>query len=257
MRVVLIGSGNVATHLGHALKKAKHDIVQVYSRSETTAKELSKALRCSYCTASGDISSAADLYVLSISDQGVKSFLKSFHVRNKIIVHTSGSVPLNVFGKKFKNFGVIYPLQTFSKDRKINFSEIPLLVEGNNPKTIVNINVVAASVSKFVFEMNSSDRKTVHLSAVIANNFTNHLFVLAEKVLEKRNIPFMLLGPLLHETVTKALLMSPKAAQTGPARRGDSQIIDEHLKMLKTDSSLQKIYKLLSESIERENGIRL
>jgi predicted short-subunit dehydrogenase-like oxidoreductase (DUF2520 family) len=152
---------------------------------------------------------------------------------------------------------VFYPLQTFSRERNIKLEEVPVLIEGNNSKTVDVIKKIADTITPYVFETDSATRKTIHLSAVIANNFTNHLFVLAEKILAKKNIPFPLLGPLLHETVIKAIQLTPGESQTGPAKRGDTKIIEEHLKMLKKDSSLSKIYKLLSESIEKESGIKL
>jgi len=257
MKIVLIGAGNVATHLGMALKKAKHDIIQVYSRSATSAKTLSRILKCQPCADIKSILPSADLYIIAISDHAIKGFTRSFGIKNKVIVHTSGSVAMNVFGKKFSSHGVIYPLQTFSKERKIIFNEVPLLIEGNNAKSISAITSVAESISGFVFPMSSADRKIVHLAAVIANNFTNHLFVLAERILKKKNLPFPLLGPLIHETVIKAIKLTPGDAQTGPAKRGDSEIIEAHLKMLKGDPALEKIYKLLSENIARESGMKL
>lgn len=257
MKIVLIGAGNVATHFGMALKKAKHEILQVYSRSESSSKELSKRLRSKYTTDVKSILTSADLYIISISDHAIKDFLKSFTTKNKIIVHTSGSVAIKIFGKKFKRHGVIYPLQTFSKERNIRFNEVPLLIEASNAATFSSIATLAGTVSPFVFEMSSSERKLVHLAAVFANNFSNHLFVQAEKILMKKNIPFPLLGPLMHETVIKAIKISPRAAQTGPAKRGDSKIIEEHLAMLEKEPALQKIYKLLSESIEQESGLSL
>ncbi len=257
MKIVFIGAGNVATHLSLALRKAKHDILQVYSRSASSAKELSQKLKCGYTTTVNEISFKGDVYIVSISDHAIKGFLKSFPLKSKIILHTSGSVAMNVFGRKFINHGVIYPLQTFSKERLIKFNEVPLLIEANNSKTFTGIQSLADSVSPFVFRMSSAERKTVHLSAVIANNFTNHLFVLAEKILKKKNIPFPLLGPLIHETVIKAIKLTPHDAQTGPARRGDAMIISEHLKMLKNEPALQKIYKLLSADIEMEAGPKL
>jgi predicted short-subunit dehydrogenase-like oxidoreductase (DUF2520 family) len=252
----LIGAGNVATHFGIALKKAGHEIVQVFSRSSTSAATLSAKLKCNPVTDVPGISKSADLYIISISDQAIRGFLRSFPADGKVVVHTSGTISLKVFGKKFGNHGVIYPLQTFSKERKIKFEEVPLLVEASNAKTLSIVNAVADSVSRFVFRMDSSTRKTVHLSAVIAGNFSNHLYLLAEKVLEKKNIPLPLLGPLLYETVIKAIRLTPRDAQTGPAKRGDTGIIKEHLKMLKGNPSLQKIYRLMSEDIERESGAR-
>jgi predicted short-subunit dehydrogenase-like oxidoreductase (DUF2520 family) len=257
MKIALIGAGNVATHFGVALKKAKHEILQVYSRSEPSSRELAQKIRCKYTTDAKSISTSADLYIISISDHAIKELLKSLPFKNKTVVHTSGSVPMKIFGKKYSNHGVIYPLQTFSKERNIRFNEVPLLIEGNNAAALSVIASLARSVSPFVFEMSSSDRKTVHLAAVIANNFSNHLFVQAEKTLMKKNIPFPLLGPLMHETVIKAIKITPRASQTGPAKRGDSKIIEEHLAMLKKEPSMQKIYKLLSESIEQESGLSL
>jgi predicted short-subunit dehydrogenase-like oxidoreductase (DUF2520 family) len=257
MKIVLLGAGNVATHLGHSLKKAGHEILQVYSRSASSAKDLSLRLRVKPVTDVSEVSTRADLYIVSISDGSLARFLKTFPVKNKTIIHTSGSVGIQVFGKKFKSYGVVYPLQTFSKNRNVNFDEVPLLLEGSNPKALKLIKEFADTISPHVFEFDSATRKTIHLSAVIANNFTNHLFVQAEKVLAKKNIPFPILGPLLHETVIKAVLLSPREAQTGPAKRGDTKIIDEHLKILKKDTTLSKIYKLISESIEKESGMKL
>jgi predicted short-subunit dehydrogenase-like oxidoreductase (DUF2520 family) len=257
MKIILLGAGNVATHLGFALKKAGHEILQVYSRSASSSQELSKKLKSKPVTDAAKISSLADFYIISISDSSLPGFIKSFPIKNKTIVHTSGSVGMNVFNKKFQSYGVFYPLQTFSKDRKINLDEVPILIEGNNSKSFDVIKKVADTITPFVFEIDSATRKVIHLSAVIANNFTNHLFVQAEKILAKKNIPFPLLGPLLHETIIKAILLTPGESQTGPAKRGDTKIIEEHLKMLKKDPSLTKIYKLLSESIEKESGIKL
>lgn len=257
MKIIIIGAGNVATHFGMALKKARHEVIQVYSRSESSARQLSEKLRCKFTTDLSNLSSSADLYIVSVSDHAIRGLLKSIQVKNKLIVHTSGSVPLNVFGKKYKSHGVIYPLQTFSRNRKINFKGVPLLVEGNHARSLSAITDLAGTVSPFVFQMSSSDRKTVHLAAVIANNFTNHLFVQAEKVLMKKDIPLPLLGPLMRETVIKAIQLSPRDAQTGPAKRGDVKIIEEHLAMLKHEPELQNFYRLFTKSIEQESGVKL
>ena len=257
MKIVLIGAGNVATHLGIALRKSKQEIVQVYSRSESSARQLAGALKCPFTADVNNIETGADAYIISISDHALKGFLKSFSGTEKLIVHTSGTVPMKVFGKKFRNHGVFYPLQTFSKERKIKFGEVPVLIEGNSRRAIPGIRALADAVTPYVFELSSAERRTVHLSAVIANNFSNHLFLLAEKILKKKNIPFPLLGPLLHETVIKAILLTPRGAQTGPAKRGDTAVIEEHLQMLEKEPQLRRIYKLLSENIERESGVKL
>ena len=257
MRIVLIGAGNVATHLGLALKKAGHTVVEVHSRTEESAKKLARILKAYPNTDPDLITRTADLYILSVPDHSIAPFLKKFPVSGKVVVHTSGSTGIGVFGKRFRQCGVLYPLQTFSRERKINFKTVPLLIEGSDPKTRATMRNLAVSISGFVFEMDSAERKTVHLSAVIANNFTNHLFAQAEKILAKKDIPFSLLGPLVLETVNKAILLSPAGAQTGPAKRGDSLVIEEHLKMLRNNKRMQKIYMLLSESIGEEYGMKM
>ena len=257
MKIVILGAGNVATHLGLALKKNRHEIVQVYSRSMTSAKELGGKLKCAYTNDLKEVSGKADLYVVAITDHQLKIFLKTFPVTDKAIVHTSGSTGISVFGKRFTNYGVIYPLQTFSKDSKPDFSRIPVLIETSGTKATKLIRDVAETLSAFVFDFNSEDRRHVHLAAVIANNFSNHLFLLAEKILLKKNIPFTILGPLMNETVNKAISIGPAAAQTGPAKRGDATVISEHLRMLAKDSDLKEIYRMLSESIRREQGQKL
>lgn len=257
MRIVLIGAGSVATNLGMALKKAGHAIVEVHSHTEESAKRLARILKA-YPNSDPDlITRTGDIYILSLPDHSITSFLKKFPVTDKIIVHTSGSTGIRVFGKRFDQCGVLYPLQTFSREHKVNLQTVPLLIEGSDPKTNATLRNLANSVSGFVFEMDSAERKTVHLSAVIANNFTNHLFFQAEKILAKKNIPFSLLGPLLLETVNKAIRLSPGIAQTGPAKRGDRDTIEEHLLMLKSKPFLQKIYRMMSESIQQDSGRRL
>ena len=252
MKIVLIGAGNVASHLGPALKKAGHEIVQVYSRTLPAAEELARLLKCKYTSRSGEIDPAADVYLLSIPDHSIKSFLRSFPVRNRLVVHTSGSTGIGVFGKRFSHCGVLYPLQTFSRGRIIQFKTVPLLIEGKDRASQKSLRLLAESISGYVFEMSSAERKQVHLAAVISNNFTNHLFVEAEKILAKNNIPFLLLHPLIQETVSKAFQLSPENAQTGPAKRGDRETIQEHLRLLKKNPEMERIYRVMSAAIKKQ-----
>jgi len=254
MKIALVGAGNVATHLGYALKKAGHEITDVYSRSFVSALYLNLHLKARYATDMVETLSPADLYIIAVSDHAIKDVLKAFARKNKPVVHTSGSISMKVFGKQFPNAGVLYPVQTFSKERKIDFKKVPLLIEATNKKTESLIKKVANSISSNVVEMNSIDRKAVHLASVISNNFSNHLFILAEKILKEKSVPFSLLGPLLKETVDKALALSPSLAQTGPAKRGDAGIIEEHIKMLSREPRLKQIYQLLTKSIEEESA---
>ncbi len=256
MNIVLIGAGNVATHLGTALKNAGHKILQVYSRTNASSNKLAKKLSAAACTETSMISPKADLYIISLSDHAVKAFIKSFHIKNKVVVHTSGSLPLSILGK-IKHRGVIYPVQTFTLSRKINLQQVPFCIEWSSNETKRKIETLVKSISKKTYRLNSNQRKQVHLSAVIVNNFVNHLFTVSEKLLKDAKLPFDIIRPLILETAMKVQEESPAKVQTGPARRGDAEIIEEHLKLLSKNEELQKIYKLLTESIEQHHGIRL
>jgi predicted short-subunit dehydrogenase-like oxidoreductase (DUF2520 family) len=257
MKIILIGSGNVATHFGKALKASGHSILQVYSRSESSAKSLAKKLSCSYTTDIKKISDKADLFLIAVKDEGIRSFLLKFAKTSKTIVHTSGSVSLKVFGKKFKNCGVVYPVQTFSIHHKVNFKNVPVCIEATNTSTRKKITSLVKTVTGEIHYMNSSQRRKIHLAAVFANNFSNHLFAIAENILAHERISFDLLRPLILETAMKIQQHSPLEMQTGPARRGDSSVIEEHLKMLVDKKQFREIYQLISESISEMSGIRL
>jgi predicted short-subunit dehydrogenase-like oxidoreductase (DUF2520 family) len=257
MKIVLIGAGNVATHLGTGWKKAGHTIVQVYSRTSSSANKLAKKLASKSCTDIKSISDKADLYIVSLSDHAVKTFLKTFPVTNKVVAHTSGSLPLSTFGKKFRHCGVIYPLQTFSISRKVNLAHVPFCIEWSDPEAKRKIEAAVKSISKKNFLLNSPKRKQAHLAAVFANNFSNHLFSISEKILSDSGLSFDLIRPLILETALKVQSDSPTHMQTGPAKRGDAEIINEHLRMLAKKKELQKVYELLTESISEHQGMRL
>ena len=256
MKVVLLGAGNVATHLGIALQKAKHAVVQVYSRNERSAKELSKKLSCGFTTDIKKISNEAGIYIIAIKDDEIKNLSlplsKREGMKNKILVHTSGSLPMNIFRNTSQiNVGVFYPLQTFSKNRAIDLSNIPICIEANNKPTEKKLLALARTISKNVHIINSGKRKTLHVAAVFANNFTNHLYAVAEDILKKEKLSFDILKPLIQETVDKIKNSSPSKMQTGPAIRGDKKIIKEHLSFLSSSPLHRKIYKLLTESINK------
>ncbi|MCX6292030.1 MAG: DUF2520 domain-containing protein [Bacteroidetes bacterium] len=256
MKIVLIGAGNVATHFGKAMKRAGHSILQVYSRSDSSAATLAKKLSASPTTNVTEITGTADVYVVALRDEAIEPFLAAFGITGKIIVHTSGSVPINVFEKKFRNFGVIYPVQTFSKKHSVSFRNVPLCLEANNQHAKSKITSLSKSVSGEVHYLSSEKRKWIHLAAVFANNFTNHLFSVAESILAKENISLEMLHPLMHETALKARKNSPRDIQTGPAKRGDATVMEEHLKLLSSKKQFREIYRLMSESIEEMHGVR-
>jgi predicted short-subunit dehydrogenase-like oxidoreductase (DUF2520 family) len=257
MKIVLIGAGNVSSHIGPLFRKSDHQILQVFSRSAKSAKALSYVLKCEYTTNKESIITSADVYIVAIRDETISTFLKSLSFIPKLIVHTSGSTGIDVFPKKMNQYGVMYPLQTFSKYSRRTPDKIPFCIEGSDKKAFLKIKSIARSISPFVYNINSDHRKYLHLAAVFANNFSNYLFVNAANILKKKNIPFDLLRPLIEETALKVQKDKPEKMQTGPARRGDAIIIRKHLQLLNDYPEMKKIYKLLSENIENDFGMLL
>lgn len=252
MKIILIGTGNVAFHLGQALKRKGHKIIQLYGRSEKNCLTLAKILKCQHTTDPMKIFPDADLYIIALRDEAIAPFLKNLIFTPAFIVHTSGSVGLDVFPVKMKNTGVIYPLQTFSKSSNKDPKTIPFCIEGSNQKSLMILKKLSSTLSKIVFNINSKKRAQIHLAAVFANNFSNYLFVLAEKILNKNKIPFEIIKPLILETAQKVQTNTPGKMQTGPAVRGDVTIIKKHLELLKNFPQMMEIYKLLNKSIEKE-----
>ncbi len=249
MNIVVIGSGNLALHLAPALKKNGHNVLGIYSRTRSHSLRLSKKLKSTSFNTIADIPTDADLYIVTIQDKEIGSLLKQITFQPNCIVHTSGSVSLSVFPKRFKNIGVFYPLQSFSIDRKVDFKNIPILIESRNTKTKKALSLVAKSISTNVKFISSEKRKKIHLAAVFANNFVNHLYSISSDILNENQLSFDLLKPLILETALKVQLNSPEKMQTGPARRNDKEIITSHLNLLKSSKKRKAIYSLLSESI--------
>ncbi len=248
MRIVLIGSGNVATHLGRALYHSEYKVVQVYSPTLANAQLLATELECT-ATDSLEKLADADIYLLSVKDDAVAQVVHQLGATAAIVCHTSGTLPLSVLESVSSNTGVLYPLQTFSKHKPLHFLQIPLCVEASNIYTQEVVNVLATTISDRVVQLDSQKRKTLHVAAVFACNFTNHLYATAANILAEKGMDFDLLIPLITETAMKMHSQTPDAAQTGPARRNDQKTIQEHLDYLRSDLQLQELYKLLSEQI--------
>jgi predicted short-subunit dehydrogenase-like oxidoreductase (DUF2520 family) len=264
MKLVLIGAGNVATHLGRAFKKAGHEMLQVYSRSEVSAKGLAKKLECSFTVDANAINPKGDIYLIAVSDNSIKEVVQLLSNRKletanrkPLFLHTSGSVSINVFGKKFSRYGVIYPPYPFTKTKTVSLKGITVTVEASDDGTLRKIKQLCGGLFKNIVELNSEQRKTLHLAAVFANNFTNHFLVLAEQILEKKKMSLDLLRPLILESAKRIQHNSPEEMQTGPARRGDTATLEEHLLMLKNEPKLRAIYKLISANIEETSGIKM
>lgn len=248
-RFVFIGAGNLATHLSAEFQKKGFRIEQIYSRTEKSAKALAQKLQTKYTTIVQEIIRDADIYVVVLKDSVYEDVLPHLNIKNKFLVHCSGSMPLSSLQKYSSNIGVFYPLQTFSKNRKVNFSEIPVFIEANSPENEKKLTELAGKISGRVLVVNSEKRLNLHISAVFACNFVNHFYTIAGEVLKSKEIPFEVLKPLIQETAFKVQEMMPAAAQTGPAVRFDENIISKHLEELEIFPQFRKLYKNVSESI--------
>ncbi|MBI3501698.1 MAG: DUF2520 domain-containing protein [Bacteroidetes bacterium] len=251
MRIFLIGSGNVATQLGKAFRQCGHKIVFVYSPNILHANKLGKELKCAWGKSLEAIAHfPADVYIIAVKDDAIAEVIKQMPaIKNKFVIHTSGATDISILKKKFKNCGVLWQAQTIQLRSKIDFKKVPLVIEASNPSSEKILKKLANDLSDKVYSFNSKQRRVLHLGAVWVNNFPNHLYVLAETLLKKYNLPFELFGPLMLSTVQSGM-KNPKAAQTGPAKRNDKKTMSAHLKLL-PDKNYKTLYKLLSASILR------
>ncbi|MBC8052768.1 MAG: DUF2520 domain-containing protein [Sphingobacteriaceae bacterium] len=245
MKITLLGSGNVATHLGEAFKKAGHEIVQVWSRTAKNAAVLANSLQCGYTNHISDLSAEPDIYILSVPDDSITETALKFPFPEKILVHTSGTTGLEVPGIS----GVFYPVQTFSKSTKLDLSLVPIAIEGKDQEVERLLLELGGSISSRVVKLNSDQRKALHVAAVFACNFSNHLYGIAERILESKELSFDLIYPLILETAVKVQGNSPASVQTGPAVRGDQKTLDKHLQFLDTNPALKELYERISQSI--------
>ena len=253
MRIVIIGSGNLATQLSLALHDAGQDIVQVFSRTADHAKCLADKLGCTYTSDINAISPDADIYIISVKDDAIAEVAQAVGQSspNALILHTAGSVAMSVLGSCASRYGVLYPMQTFSKTRRVDFREIPCFIEASDDKSLDELRLLAESISDHVVDCDSGKRKKMHLAAVLACNLTNHCYRLAERVLESEQIDFRLFLPLIAETAKKVTIMSPKDAQTGPMVRYDQSVMQMQMSML-PDERTREIYRLMADSIHAD-----
>lgn len=257
MKIVLIGAGNLATHLGKALHAAGHDMVQVFSRTMQSAETLASLLDAEPLTDMAQVRDDADVYIFSVKDSALEQLISQLcGGEKKVFLHTAGSMPMSVFRGKALHYGVLYPMQTFSKQREVDFSIIPCFIEANDEFALKQIEGLAGQISHRVFQLSSEDRKYLHLSAVFACNFANHCYAVSQELLQQHGIPFDVMLPLIDETAAKVHGMTPKEAQTGPAVRYDENVIGKQIQLLENQPYFQKIYDCMSKSIhelESEN----
>jgi|TARA_R100000479_G_scaffold130736_1_gene68761 predicted short-subunit dehydrogenase-like oxidoreductase (DUF2520 family) len=248
LHVVILGFGNIGSNLCNALYNSSQvSVIQIFSRNLIT---LPNNLKSISVTSNISEIKEADVYIIAIPDDAIADFSATLPFNDKLVVHTSGSVPMQAIDEKNRK-GVFYPLQTFTKNNLVDFSEIPICIEAEEQTDLKLLKKLGESISKNVTEVSSEDRKTLHLAAVFVNNFVNHMYHISEDILKESNLDFKLLKPLIAETANKIKGLSPEQAQTGPAKRNDLKTIENHLHLLK-DSPYKEVYKQMTEAIKKE-----
>ncbi|MDR1259475.1 MAG: DUF2520 domain-containing protein [Tannerellaceae bacterium] len=252
MKIVFIGAGNLAGCVSLEMQRVGMTIVQVYSRTDSNAEALAKKVNCPWTSNLNEIITDGDLYIFSLKDAALPEVISRVKPNNGLWVHTAGSVPMSVFEGHARRYGVFYPLQTFTRKRRVHLDGTPIFLEVHNPEDMKMLKKIAIALSGNAQETDSEKRRHIHLAAVFACNFSNHMYTLAARLLEEQGIPYNVMLPLISETAGKINDLTPIEAQTGPAVRFDKDIMGGHLGMLANEPSMQTIYKLLSQNIYKE-----
>lgn len=248
MKLVILGTGNVAETLGTMCKSAGHQILLVYGRTPQKAERLAKKLSAEAVSNLSHIATDAQLYLVALSDEGTTNLWQHWHTEKGLVVHTAGSVPMHVLKNVSTNCGVMYPLQSLRAPH-LPQASIPFLVNANTPDDLALLTDFARSISPTVVHSSDEERLHFHLAAVLVNNFTNHLYKLAADYCSQHSLDFNLLYPLILETAKRVEHVAPALVQTGPATRKDAETMNRHLELLKHDPTLTALYQLLSASI--------
>ena len=248
MQIVLIGAGRLATNLGQALRNAGHEIVCVYSRTMLSARELVDKIGGRPVDRVEVLPMAADAYVIAVKDAVLAEVIAAVTKGREaqVFMHTAGSMPLSMFEGRTRHYGVFYPMQTFSKERLVDFAEIPVFIEANDETARKVVRTLAESVTERVCELSSDDRQYLHLAAVFACNFTNHCYAMAADILEEHGMNFDVMLPLVDETARKVHQLHPLDAQTGPAVRYDENVIRHQMQLLRNHPFMKDLYEKLS-----------
>jgi predicted short-subunit dehydrogenase-like oxidoreductase (DUF2520 family) len=253
--IVLLGSGNVASNLAVAIFNAGIKIIQVYSRNLEHAGELAEKVDSDFTSDLSKLFNEADLYLFAVTDPAILQILKNRDWQDKLLVHTAGSVPADIFKDFTNRYGVIYPFQTFTKGREVKISECPFFIEADSELTNHKLDSFVHKFSAKVNAISFEQRIILHLSGVFASNFGNHMLTIASELLYNHGFSMEILKPLMEETYRKAFQIGPKDAQTGPAIRNNMEIMEKHFAMLSAEPDWQKIYTFVSESIVRNHKI--
>lgn len=251
-KIAILGTGNVAWHLAPALEEAGHTVTEIYGRDLEKAIQLTKKLYTAEAQDSLDFSdSEAEIYILAVSDQAISELADAIILpEESILVHTSGAVAIDMLGYSSASYtGIFYPLQTFTKDREIDFAEVPFLLESDDQETLMKLKRLANSLSPLQYVVKSKDRMALHVAAVFASNFSNHMLRLAEEIMHRKGLDYEMLKPLIIETISKSLELGAKKAQTGPALRSDFNTLESHHQFLNYNEQVAEIYRLISQDI--------
>lgn len=253
MKIVFVGAGNLATNVARALKDAGHEITQVYSRTQASADALASQVGAEAVSDLDGVAREADIYIVSVKDGALSDVVARLcdGSRRGLFVHTAGSIPMSIFDGHAGRYGVFYPMQSFSKERLVDFSVIPLFVEGSDDQTLQTALALADSIKAKAYPLSSADRQYLHVAAVFACNFANHCYALSAEVLQRHGIDFRVMLPLIDETARKVHQLTPVEAQTGPAVRNDMNVVTHHLDLLSSTPWLATIYEEFSKDIQR------
>ncbi len=251
-KIVLIGAGNVGYHLGKRLKACGLNVVQIFSRQVAKAQRLSETIEVPFVTDLKQIVTDAELYILAVNDSAIAAVASNLKPEKGLVVHTSGATPSIILQSYFTRFGVFYPLQTFSISKAVDFEVVPICVYANKARDEDFLFKIGQQISSKVYKIDDMQRANLHVAAVFVNNFTNYLFQVGYNILEKENLSFDLLRPLILETAEKVQKNIPTEMQTGPAIRGDDATIEWHLEYLKQFPAYRELYQILTNNIKTE-----
>ncbi len=247
--VVILGAGNVATHLGKALSDAGIRVLQVYSRRLSSARTLAGNLGCPATSNIHDLLPGAGLYLMAVTDDAISGLAAGFPLPGSLLVHTSGTTGMSELLQGSSRAGVFYPLQTFSREVDVDLSNVPICLEAENEQDLMLLGQTASRLSKHVVHVPSPKRKRLHVAAVFACNFVNHMYHVAEQLMQEEDLDFELLRPLIMETALKVMTAAPHQVQTGPASRNNTRVLEAHNRLLAGRPGYRKLYNLLSQSI--------
>lgn len=250
-KIVLIGAGNIAHFLAPQIHGKKYHIIQIYSRSTSSAQILADKLNTAFTNQFSQINADADIYLIAVPDNAIEEVCANIKFNNAIIAHTSGSTHIDILQKYSNNYGVLYPFQTFSKNAPTQNKKFPVFIESNNDNTFNQLQEIAKLLSENIFPLSSNQRMMLHIAAVFACNFTNAMYAIAADICKNNHIDFDWLKPLITETANKMNHATPSQVQTGPAIRKDKITLEKHLAILRTNPELCNIYNIISEYIMR------